>query len=1227
MSQLNLKQVLSGDDLSIVVDKLNYNFNQILLNGGGPQGLKGIIGAPGIPGAQGLQGLTGPIGDEGTHIYVDGVTPGDYPFGTGGEILPRTGDIFIETNTIYLQLWQYMLTGTSTNFWDEVERITAPQNAISKLVYDQVYGTGSSSSWTSSANDPAIAGKFLFGSAEALYGNFVIDPANPITSANPYVRVELSSPSLYGDSIVTYAGIKNQLRILDSGRPDDYTRVQTGGGIVHSVQTTAGKQVYRIMHGDYQGNNYFTLKLNSSGSITGALLHGDNFHRLGVGVNEFVTLTARLTADSTLAIGKLSTGFYGVGATFYNGIGAIIEGNLAIGRNRNLYATGGFYNLPSSYGASVLIDTTRSAASRDAVSELYFGGDMYDAQVGGTTSYNYWKFKHDSYTSPGNPNYRKFTLFTRQADSGFGTYTQRTVLTAGLTAGFGYNNCQISVDSLDLYDKFEVGDLNYNRVSIGNQQGVTASGHMNMHLGFNLSRSPIESAWRRMGDGTYNTGKGIWTSPIHGLGVSMFASTSGVDVTNITDEDVFSNTRLYIGLSGNLVLSESSNATSVFLQSEFPLHVNFGAIRSSGQGTDYNTWRRFIATFGDGAYTGKDGSPVIATTNGVTQSISTGITAGTGVTASVVPHYTWYGSELYGLYLSQGTTVNGASGKAVGLAVGGTAGLTLVGDYLTEGRMGIFQENPLSRLQIGEKITVHDGSSSKFIGYNLYYNSSAAANRRILSGSPSPGTIYQGAFEISYLENNRADGTIGLTRFANLGTKLALVPYSIGILSEDLATPVNGSTYRGMIISPPSTFPTGVVGWSNLSSNVPQIAIGLDSSTYSSEQDSSTSLRRGTLSLAAQMRIKPASAATPSTGPFGLTIEDQYNLGLYSYDGYPVSAIYSTGSSSSASKSFGINFIGTGGNAIVQDISLLYATTNRGLDTPYSRIANFGASFRLGVNYVPQTQTRAYTLSTDPIHDLASLVIGGYSEGLPSTYEKAIISKGILVVDQSIYSMGDGGNQGILFKDNSILAHGATSRSSINDYFGDWGIQYWRVNSGEAGLNFWKPSDSIGTAAGDSNILYLSDNGQVGVGTTSFIYTPLSQILGPAVAVKFAVDGKIACDTLIETSDARLKANVEEMTSSLEKILNLRPVLFSWKNENDLSGGFIAQDVANIIPEAVKIFPDVELEGGRYSLHYDTILATAVGALQDQQKIIVDQEQKIKKLEERLSIIEKLLNI
>ena len=65
MSQLNLRTLLSGDNLGDVVEKLNYNFQQIVLNGGGPVGDTGLIGPPGIPGPE---GPTGPIGPTGKRV-------------------------------------------------------------------------------------------------------------------------------------------------------------------------------------------------------------------------------------------------------------------------------------------------------------------------------------------------------------------------------------------------------------------------------------------------------------------------------------------------------------------------------------------------------------------------------------------------------------------------------------------------------------------------------------------------------------------------------------------------------------------------------------------------------------------------------------------------------------------------------------------------------------------------------------------------------------------------------------------------------------------------------------------------------------------------------------------------------------------------------------------------------------------------------------------------------
>lgn len=53
-------------------------------------------------------------------------------------------------------------------------------------------------------------------------------------------------------------------------------------------------------------------------------------------------------------------------------------------------------------------------------------------------------------------------------------------------------------------------------------------------------------------------------------------------------------------------------------------------------------------------------------------------------------------------------------------------------------------------------------------------------------------------------------------------------------------------------------------------------------------------------------------------------------------------------------------------------------------------------------------------------------------------------------------------------------------------------------------------------------------------------------------------------------SDIRLKNNVKNITNGLKIINKLRPVSFTWKNNNKKTIGFIAQEVEEILPEFVR---------------------------------------------------------
>jgi len=74
---INIKEIFEADSENQKIDKLNYNFDQILANGGGAtgsqgaQGSTGATGAKGATGAQGPQGLQGPAGDFTDFFVVD----------------------------------------------------------------------------------------------------------------------------------------------------------------------------------------------------------------------------------------------------------------------------------------------------------------------------------------------------------------------------------------------------------------------------------------------------------------------------------------------------------------------------------------------------------------------------------------------------------------------------------------------------------------------------------------------------------------------------------------------------------------------------------------------------------------------------------------------------------------------------------------------------------------------------------------------------------------------------------------------------------------------------------------------------------------------------------------------------------------------------------------------------------------------------------------------------
>ena len=92
---ITIQELISSDTISQAVNKINFNFDQLLLNGGGPVGPLGLPGPTGPAGGRGLAGAT---------WYNDPtVTPGTPP---NSLIIPTVGndDYYLQANGA---VWQY----------------------------------------------------------------------------------------------------------------------------------------------------------------------------------------------------------------------------------------------------------------------------------------------------------------------------------------------------------------------------------------------------------------------------------------------------------------------------------------------------------------------------------------------------------------------------------------------------------------------------------------------------------------------------------------------------------------------------------------------------------------------------------------------------------------------------------------------------------------------------------------------------------------------------------------------------------------------------------------------------------------------------------------------------------------------------------------------------------------------------------------------------------------
>lgn len=138
------------------------------------------------------------------------------------------------------------------------------------------------------------------------------------------------------------------------------------------------------------------------------------------------------------------------------------------------------------------------------------------------------------------------------------------------------------------------------------------------------------------------------------------------------------------------------------------------------------------------------------------------------------------------------------------------------------------------------------------------------------------------------------------------------------------------------------------------------------------------------------------------------------------------------------------------------------------------------------------------------------------------------------------------------------------------------------------------PSGNVGLSTANPSTFRLEVNGSI-VPSADNVNALGSS--GRRFTEVFAANGTI------NTSDQRLKTDIQELQYGLDEILALNTVSFTWKggDQTDRKLGLIAQDLQQIMPEVVHVGSDVNKTLGVY---YTDLIPVTIKAIQEQQEQI-----------------------
>ena len=332
--------------------------------------------------------------------------------------------------------------------------------------------------------------------------------------------------------------------------------------------------------------------------------------------------------------------------------------------------------------------------------------------------------------------------------------------------------------------------------------------------------------------------------------------------------------------------------------------------------------------------------------------------------------------------------------------------------------------------------------------------------------------------------------------------------------------------------------------------------------------------------------------------------------------------------------------------------------------TYYAIVHQTADEFEVGLGTVtdasPDTLSRTTIISSSNSDSAVN-----FSSGTKNVFCTLPASKTVFVPDSGDLTVESGVQDGdILFKGNDggstitaltlDMSEQGNATFNKNVIFGDNGKALFGAGTDLA--IFSDGTDGKIEASGslilDANGTTISlrdggtENSQIGLDSAGLVMTVVgsdkdffisgndggSAITG--VRVDFSDAGAIICNGNItafgNTSDIKLKENIEVISDALDKVKQLKGITFNYKKDGKRSTGLIAQDLEKVLPEAIYETIDADINGDPEDKHlairYGNTVGLLVEAIKEQQEQIETLNDYVKLQSASIMDMERRLN-